>query len=833
MQRHGSLNRAFRMIWNTSLAMWQVVAESAKGGHRAGSPKRLTRPIAASALLLLVTVNGAMAQGPTGILPAGNAITAGSGSVSQTNGQMVINQTSDKMAVQWQSFSIGPDNSVTFHQPSSSAIALNRVLGSEVSQIQGALNANGRVFLLNPNGILFSPTAQVNVGGLVASTLGLSDDDFLADRFHFSGDSPGSVVNQGTINVADGGSVALIAATIDNSGSITAPEGSVLMGAGRRVTLDLGGPVKIEVEEAAVEALIKQGGLIKADGGLVYLTARAADELMSSVINQTGIIEAQTLASGKTGEIYLMGDMNHNRIEVGGTLDASAPHGGDGGFIETSAAVVNVAEGTQVSTRAPDGRTGTWLIDPLDYTIAASGGNITGSQLSTNLGSSNITISNPAGAGNGDIFVNDSVSWSSRILTLSAWRNIEVNSALNGSGTAGLALEYGQGAVALNNTSTYNVNAPINLASTGSFSTKLGSNGTTNSYTILTALGAVGSTTGTDLQGMEGNLSGGYVLGADIDAGATAAWNGGAGFLPVGHTGSSSTPYTGNFSGTFDGLGHTITDLTINRPADTSRVGLFAYTYYATIRNVGLVDGSFTGHYHVGALVGQDLWYTTINNSYATGNVNGNGSSVGGLVGSTEYYCAINNSYATGNVNGVAGYVGGLVGQNDSYSTISNSYATGSVTSISDHVGGLVGENDDYSTISNSYATGNVTGDLYVGGLAGNNYRSTISHAYATGSVSGNRQVGGLVGVNEYSSTVSDSFATGSVTGTSSIGGLVGYNYEHSTVTRSNATGSVTGNSSVGGLVGNNEGSTRRQHHQQLLCHRQCHRQLCWWTGGV
>ncbi|MBV5329459.1 MAG: filamentous hemagglutinin N-terminal domain-containing protein [Chlorobium sp.] len=823
MQRHGSLNRAFRMIWNASLEMWQVVAESAKGGHRAGSPKRSPRLIAASTLLFLVTANGVMAQGLTGTLPTGNAITAGSGSVSQSNGQMVINQTTDKMAVQWQSFSIGPDNSVTFNQPSSSAIALNRVLGSEVSQIQGALNANGRVFLLNPNGILFSPTAQVNVGGLVASTLALSDDDFLADRFSFSGDSPGSVVNQGAIKVADGGCVALIAATIENSGSITAPEGSVLMGAGRRVTLDLGGPVKIEVEEAAVNALIKQGGLIKADGGLVYLTARAADELMSSVINQTGIIEAQTLASGKTGEIYLMGDMNNSRIEVGGTIDASAPHGGDGGFIETSAARVTFGDDFKVSTKAAEGADGAWLIDPYDFTVAASGGDITGATLSSALDSNNVTIQtltssvNCVGAacgsgesGNGDIFVNDSVSWSSNLLTLSAWRNIEVNSALNGSGSAELALEYGQGTAAAGNNSTYNVNAPINLASTGSFSTKLGSNGTPNTYTIITALGAVGSTTGTDLQGMEGNLSGRYVLGADINAGATASWNGGAGFMPVGYNGSNAPPYSYTFAGTFDGLGHTITNLTINRPA-TSNVGLFAITYYATIRNVGLVAGSFTGDYHVGALVGQDMWYTTINNSYATGNVIGNSSSVGGLVGSTEYYCDINNSYATGNVNGLTGYVGGLVGQND-YSTIRNSYATGSVTSISDEVGGLVGENDNGSTISNSYATGNVNGGSYVGGLAGDNYSSTISNAYATGSVSGsvsgNGQVGGLVGLNEQSSTVSDSFATGIVTGASYVGGLVGYNDEHSTITKSNATGSVTGGTSVGGLVGYNEGST-------------------------
>ncbi|HEX9859211.1 MAG TPA: filamentous hemagglutinin N-terminal domain-containing protein, partial [Paracoccaceae bacterium] len=328
----------------------------------------------ATALLFLFGVNTVIAQGLTGVLPGGESISAGSGSISQSAGHMVIDQTTDRMAIDWQRFSIGQGNSVTFNQPSSGAIGLNRVLGSEVSLIQGALNANGRVFLLNPSGVLFGPTAQVNVGGLVASTLALDNDDFLNGRFTFSGGSPGSVINRGEINAADGGFVALIAATVENSGSVTANGGSVLLGAGSKVTLDLGGPVKLEVEEAAIDALIEQGGAIRADGGLVYLTARAAGELASTVINHTGITEARTLVTGETGKIYLMGDMDHGRIEVGGTLDASAPNGGDGGFVETSAASLQVAEGTQVTTLAPSGMTGSWLIDPLDYTIAASGG---------------------------------------------------------------------------------------------------------------------------------------------------------------------------------------------------------------------------------------------------------------------------------------------------------------------------------------------------------------------------------------------------------------------------------------------------------------------------
>src|SRR5690606_32978387 len=118
------------------------------------------------------------------------------------------------------------------------------------------------------------------------------------------------IINQGNITATEGGVVAMIAARIINTGSISTPSGSTLMGAGSKVTLDLGGPVKIEVEEALLDTYIEQGGAIRADGGLVYLTAKAAGNLAASVINHTGVTEARTLVAGKDGRIMLMGDMD-------------------------------------------------------------------------------------------------------------------------------------------------------------------------------------------------------------------------------------------------------------------------------------------------------------------------------------------------------------------------------------------------------------------------------------------------------------------------------------------------------------------------------------------
>lgn len=472
------MNHSYRVIWNCVVGAWQAVAETARGRGKSKS-------VAANLLMLgglgLANLSPALAQS---VLPTGGNVVAGSGSIATAGSTMTVTQSTARMAVDWQSFSIGAGNTVQFVQPSASAVALNRVIGSDVSVIQGALRANGQVFLINPNGVLFTPTAQVNTAGIVASTLNLSNSDFMAGNYRFAGGSSNAIVNQGNITVAPGGTVAMIAAKVTNTGRMEAPQGNVLLGAGSKVTLDLGGPVKLEVEQGAVDALIRQGGAIKADGGLVYLTAQAAGDLASTVINHTGITEAQTLATGEQGQIYLMGGMEKDRIEVGGTLDASAPNGGNGGFIETSANYVELLADRTVTTRAAAGSTGRWLIDPNDFTIAASGGNITGAQLSTDLGNTNVeiaTVSQGSSGGNGDIFVNDAVSWSANQLKLVAERNINVNTNLNASGTASLAFEYGQ-ASADGAGSSYTVAnaAKVYIPAATAFTWKKGSSGATN-----------------------------------------------------------------------------------------------------------------------------------------------------------------------------------------------------------------------------------------------------------------------------------------------------------------------------------------------------------------
>ena len=234
-----------------------------------------------------------------------------------------------------------------------------------------------------------------------------------------------------------------------------------------------------------------------------------------------------------------------------------------------------------------------------------------------------------------------------------------------------------------------------------------------------------------------------------------------------------------NFRTTFEGNGHTISNLMINRDGsansdDRNNIGLFGVAGTgANITNIGLPNVRIEGNNNVGGLVGVNSGSPTQSHVYVTGLVEGN-NNVGGLVGFNGG--SITSSYATGDVSG-NNAVGGLVGFNNN-SSITNSYATGSVEGVS-VVGGLVGSSIS-GTITNSYATGSVEGNAEVGGLVGENTaNSPITNSYATGDVSGNDAVGGLVG-SIISGTITNSYATGSVTGIkdspTNLGGLLGFN---------------------------------------------------------
>ncbi|MFN4884030.1 MAG: filamentous hemagglutinin N-terminal domain-containing protein, partial [Burkholderiales bacterium] len=424
----------------------------------------------------------------------GGQIVSGTGQIGSVNAQaLTVTQSSPKMIVDWASFNVGAGSTVTFVQPGSSSVALNRVTGPDPSTIQGSIRANGQVFLVNPNGVYFTPGSQISVGALVASTLKISNEDFNSGRYRFEGNSTAQLINEGSITATgDGtnsGAAYFIAARVINRGSIDAPHGKVGLASGRKVMLDIGAPVPLQIDESAIDGLIEQSGIIKADGGQIMITSKAASALHASVINQTGTLQATSLGIGQNGEIILSAgengtanisgtlnvsspDNQAGRVEVtaqkitikdgaridatgqtgGGTvliggdwqgsgatqqaktvsvepdveIDASAKSLGDGGkvvvwsdirdpesitsvsgslkseggsiqgnggMIETSGHALQV-DGVRISTQAPNGKTGLWLLDPYDVTINSTGttGNA-GSQPNFNASGNSSTVS--------------------------------------------------------------------------------------------------------------------------------------------------------------------------------------------------------------------------------------------------------------------------------------------------------------------------------------------------------------------------------------------------------------------------------------------------------
>ncbi len=261
----------------------------------------------------------------------GGQIINGQGNIQTNQQTTTINQQSNTLILNWNNFNIAPNERVQFLQPSSSSIALNRVLSNDPTGIFGQLLANGQIFLINPNGITFGAIAQINVGGLVASTLDISDTDFLSGaasgKFTFSGAGNGRIVNHGTISANNGGYVALIGKQVSNQGSLNAPRGTVALAAGERVTLShVSGLLNVSVEAAALDALVENKQAIRADGGQVILSAKAANALLNTVVNQTGIIEARSIEN-KNGRIFLSGGPS-GVVNVSGRVDVSGERGG-------------------------------------------------------------------------------------------------------------------------------------------------------------------------------------------------------------------------------------------------------------------------------------------------------------------------------------------------------------------------------------------------------------------------------------------------------------------------------------------------------------------------
>ena len=397
------MNRTYRLVWSDASQTWIVTHEWSKArGKRSGSRSGKVAAVVLSGALSFGPVMAAPPPPPPTTLPTGGQLVTGQATIGTTGATMNVNQSSTQAILNWNSFSIGSGAAVNFIQPGASAVALNRVTGQDPSAIYGSLTANGQVFLVNPNGILFGPGARVDVGGLVASTMDIRNEDFLAGNYKFfRNGSTGSVINQGDLIAKY---VALLAPEVRNEGAIAARMGTVALAAGEVVTLGITGQklVTVQVDKATVDTLVENRNLVKVDAGTVVMSAQSVNTLLGRIVNSgaveangisadggtvqlfasgtighSGSISADAGANGKGGNVVLLAALDNaaSRTDVSGSISAKGgSSSGDGGFVETSGHTLKIADSARIDATAPNGRTGTWLLDPYDFTIAAANG---------------------------------------------------------------------------------------------------------------------------------------------------------------------------------------------------------------------------------------------------------------------------------------------------------------------------------------------------------------------------------------------------------------------------------------------------------------------------
>ncbi len=275
----------------------------------------------AAVVALSVTPHTAMAA------PEGGVVVGGSANISQSGTKTDIHQHSNKAILDWRSFDITSQEHVEFHQPSSSAMTLNRIRDTKPSQIDGKLTANGHVMLINPNGVVFGAESQVDVGSLTATTADIDNDDFMAGNLGFNkaGQLDGAIINRGSITVKEAGLVNLVAPRVENHGVIQAKLGKIQLAAADTFTLDMAGDglLQVAVTQDQAAKLARNTGRITAEGGTIALTASHARTIVDSLVENTGILEATSMT--QIGGKVILGGAS---VKVSGTINTSGKTGG-------------------------------------------------------------------------------------------------------------------------------------------------------------------------------------------------------------------------------------------------------------------------------------------------------------------------------------------------------------------------------------------------------------------------------------------------------------------------------------------------------------------------
>ncbi|PMS18341.1 filamentous hemagglutinin [Trinickia dabaoshanensis] len=685
--------------------------------HFQAQPKRFRSLVLAA----IATLYGAAPAVHAGTLPSGGRFVAGGGTIVSNGNAMTINQNGPRGVLDWDSFSIGHGNSVAFNN--GTGATLNRVTGGNLSMIFGTLSATGSVYLVNPQGIVVGRSGTIATGGrFVASTLDANDSAFMkGGPLTLAGRSHAVVVNLGQIG-SSGGDVVLIAHDqVLNLGSISAPNGSAELAAGQTVLLQDSSTSRQVFVKAGSHGNVTNVGALDA----AQISLQAADGNVFALSGNHAAIRATGTAK-RDGHVWLVADTG--TVDMEATVSASNANG-TGGTVDTSAA--------------------TFAQDPLGATVRAAKWNLTTPRFTVTRSIGN-TLTNSLNAGTsidvattqGNIDVGTNLGWKGNAsLTFDAYGSVAVDKgvAIRNQGGGDLVLRAdvtgidNRGSIANNGTLDWS-------ASTGIVTALYDMNGRYTPGTLLAnkrwtpaaGSGLVTQITGYrlvnsfgDLQNVSHDLAGNYALGKNLQGGS---------ITPIGDPANA-------FSGQFDGMGHSIANLSFNAvysPVDGSPLpsGLFGVIgTTGVVRNLS-VSGSSESIVNpaytmapAGLVAGLNQGH--IANVFASGSIfSFDEMTLGGLAGWNTGL--IERSAASVNVTGRQSYMGGLVGQNDG--TIAQSYSTGAVQGMQHPSvpAGLVGVNT--GTIEQSFATGQVTGDWqvspYIGAITSGNSGTVTADNY-------------------------------------------------------------------------------------------------------
>lgn len=833
------MNKTYKLVWNRVAGVWQVGSELAKGR------KKAARTGAGLLAVLLGSLQPVYAAPAASTLPIGESVVSGTAGFDRSMAnQLTVNQSTSKLITNWNSFDVGSSGKVVFAQPDASSIALNRITTGTASQIFGQLDANGQVFIVNPAGITFGAGSQVNVGGLLASTLNIKDSDFLSGDLRFARDrANGKVSNEGSLN-ASSGNVVLLSPTVLSQGSITANAGNIFV--------------------------VSADGVRVQDNNAIVSQA----PLSTSVVRQSGVLSATSLASGK-GKIMLIADKNHVKSEMKVEGDISAQNIWIKGKDITLTADLNLrgnaaleANGSIIYTIypysgsvsflnfLPDGDTGqlrllslscttTCLSELYPWQLVMQGDSNNPQLLRVNSDVykvvSTIQQLQDIGLNSNSLKDHYVLGRSIDAAETASWNSGAGFNPIGANGTPFSGLLDGLG----HHISNLNINRPgqdrvglfayvngasikrlgiekLNIKGRNDVAALAGvsRNSTISHVSINSSYGCcnmfglsgvdrVGALAGfsIDSQVSDIDVLGGLVA-SGLRAGGLIGYNRGGGIDGVNLNGR----IMGKVATVGGLIGYSENALIQNADVNTwlyansqssdfpqkGKGGLVGYLASGEIRNSEVSARIDQSSEMVGGMVGVN--HGSIIDSSSAGFLEGTVRG-GGLV--AENYGLIQRSHAAVSVRG-----GGLVYTNngvieDSYYSVAEEQTT-----IGSVIGGLVAYNN--GLIERSYVQASLKGlnstgqDVLMGGLvAVNNATGVISYSWMQGNLtSTGRYVGGLVGSNY--GTVNNSTAQGAVQGWNDVGGAVGINQAGAIIDNVQTSNSVKGKQNIGGLVGSN-----------------------------